>query len=192
MSRQAQLPPRCPVQKKLIGGPIHDSVSQPLHINESYVRHQKSFSQSSILEEQPAWLDDLLSDMDSNSKGLSHRRSVSDSITLLDALADAFPSLTPCKDDENSVVDETCNGLESACTYGPNSPRQKGNLTFTENAIVSALSEYVSQEPMHYVDGSLGISSATHSDVKEDEYPSVDELNTDKRAVKRLESECAC
>lgn len=183
MSRQAHLPPRCPIQKKPIAG-IHDSVAQSLHINESYLRHHKSSSQSSIPEEPPLWLDDLLSDPDSNSKGIYHRRSVSDSIALLDALADAFPSLAPHKDDENSVVNETCNGLESACTYGPNSPRKKSNLTFVENAIVSALSESVSQDPTHSVDGNLHISATTHADWKGDDCHSIGDLDTEKKAVK--------
>lgn len=192
MSRQAHLPPRCPIQKKPIAGPIHDTVSHPLHINESNPRHQKSPSQSSILDEQPAWLDDLLGDAVSNSKGMSHRRSVSDSVALLDALEDVFPSLTPHKDDASIDVSKTCSGLESACTYGPNSPRQKSNVTFTENAIVSALSEYVSQDPLSYIDGSLCNSAITYSHSNGDDCHSVGELNTENKAVKRLESELTC
>jgi hypothetical protein len=138
-------------------------------------------------EEPPTWLDDLLSDPDSNSKGMYHRRSVSDSIALLDALSDTFPSLAPHRDDENSVVNETCNGLESACTYGPNSPRKKSNLTFVENAIVSALSESVSQNPTHYVDGNLHISATAHADWKGDDCHSVGDLNTENKPVKGLE-----
>ncbi|KAL0008155.1 hypothetical protein SO802_009657 [Lithocarpus litseifolius] len=185
MSRQAHLPPRCPIQKKPIAGPIHDTVSHPLHINESYPRNQKSSSQSSILDEQPAWLDDLLGDAVSNSKGMSHRRSVSDSFALLDALEDVFPSLTPHKDDASIDVSETCSGMESACAYGPNSPRQKSNVTFTENAIVTALSEYVSQDPLPYIDGSLCNSAITHSHSKGDDCHSVGELNIENKAVKR-------
>lgn len=192
MSRQAHLPPRCPIQKKPIAGPIHDTVSHPLHINESYPRHQKSPSQSSILDEQPAWLDDLLGDAVSNSKGMSHRRSVSDSVALLDALEDVFPSLTPHKDDASIDVSKTCSGLVSACTYGPNSPRQKSNVTFTENAIVSALSEYVSQDPLPYIDGSLCNSAISYSHSKGDDCHSVGELNTENKDVKRLESELTC
>ncbi|GMY23481.1 basic leucine zipper 34 isoform X2 [Fagus crenata] len=185
MSRQAHLPPRCPIQKKPIAGSIHDTVSHPLHINESYPRHYKSASQSSILEEQPAWLDDLLSDSDLNSKGIPHCRSVSDSIALLDSLADVFPSLTPHADDANIDVNETCSGLESACTYGPNSPRQKSNVTFTENAIVSALSEYVSQDPVPYIDESLCISAIPYSHAEGDDCHSIGELDTEKKAEKR-------
>jgi hypothetical protein len=191
MSRQARLPPRCPIQKKPIAG-INDSVFQSLHIDESYPPHHNSSYQSSIPEEPPTWLDDLLSDQDSISKGMYHRRSVSDSIALLDALADTLPSLALHKDDENSVVNETCNGLESACTYGPNSPRKKSNLTFVENAIVSALSESVSQDPTHYVDGNLRISATTHADWKGDDCNSVGDLNTEKKAVKGLESKLIC
>lgn len=113
------------------------------------------------------------------------RRSVSDSITLLDALEEAFPSLTLRNDNDNSVVNETCNVLESACTYGPNSPRKKSNLTFIENATVSALSESVSEDTTHCVDENPRISATTHCDWGGDDCNSVGDLNTEKKALKR-------
>ncbi|KAI7978889.1 Basic leucine zipper 6 [Camellia lanceoleosa] len=101
MSRQAHLPPRCPFQKGTVTRPIRDS----------YPRHQKSISQSSILEEQPAWLDDLLSDLDANSKGILHRRSTSDSVTLLDGLV-SLPTLPPLSNEENlSSARRSCLGV---------------------------------------------------------------------------------
>ncbi|KAK9283949.1 hypothetical protein L1049_012206 [Liquidambar formosana] len=185
MSRQAHLPPRCPFQKKRTSRPIHDSVfPTPRNGNESCPHHHRSSSQSSVVEEHPAWLDDLLSDPDSDSKGIFHRRSASDSVALLNGLVDPFPSLTPLNDEESSVGNET-SGLESACMYGPNSPRQRSNLTFSENAIVSALSEYVSQSPMKYVDGSLSISGITCSELKGDGCGFSGEHNTEASAVKR-------
>lgn len=188
MSRQAHLPPRCPFQKRPVSRPFHDPIS-PLQRTESYPGHNKSSFQSSILEDQPTWLDDLLSDTGANSVGIIHRRSSSDSVTLLDGLADSFSGLNPRKDDENSVENETCGGLESACVYGPNSPRKRGNLTFSENAIVSALSECVVENPLQYVDESLCISGINHSDLKGDAWTSTGELNAETKMAKRFRSE---
>ncbi|XP_059628527.1 basic leucine zipper 6 [Cornus florida] len=183
MSRQAHLPPRCPFQKKAINNPIHDHDPPTLFRNiESYPRHHKSISQSYILEEQPAWLDDLLSDSDSNSKGIFHRRSASDSVTLLDGLV-PLPSLTTLNDDNKSCSNEAGSGLESACVYGPNSPR--GKLNFPENGIISALSEYVSENPMQYLDGDICVSRTPQLDSAQDARGSTGEINADTKAVKR-------
>ncbi|KAI9157685.1 hypothetical protein LWI28_026291 [Acer negundo] len=183
MSRQAQLPPRCPFQKKPVSRPVHGPIS-PLSRTESYPGHHKSSSQSSILEEQPAWLDELLSDPDVNPVGKYHRRSASDSVTVLDGIADAFPGLNPLKDGENSVEDGTCSGLQSNCMYGPNSPRKRDNLTFSENALVSALSECDFENPLQYVDDSLCISGINHSD-NVDMCASTGELNAETKMAKR-------
>lgn len=174
---QAHLPPRCPIQKKPINGPIHDPISLPL-------QHHKSSSQH-MLEEQPAWLDDLLSDPESNSKGRFHRRSASDSVALLDGLSDSLSFLGP-HNDEGTSVNASC-GLESDCLYGPNSPRLRRSSSFSENVIVSALSEYVYQEPVQFVDGSLGISGISPSDAMTDGCLTVGEHNAETKAAKRLE-----
>ncbi|KAL7184958.1 hypothetical protein ACSBR2_026992 [Camellia fascicularis] len=174
MSRQAHLPPRCPFQKGTVTRPIHDS----------YPRHQKSISQSSILEEQPAWLDDLLSDLDANSKGILHRRSTSDSVTLLDGLV-SLPTLPPLSNEENLSSSETGRVLESACMYGPNSPRRKDKVTFPENAVVSALSEYLPQNPMQYTDGDLNVSGMMQCDLARDVGGSAWDANNETKAMKR-------
>ncbi|KAK6933589.1 hypothetical protein RJ641_036483 [Dillenia turbinata] len=178
MSRQAQLPPRCPFQKKIVSRPITDS-----HF--SYPHHHKSSSQSSILEEQPEWFDELSSNPEAHSKGLLHRRSASDSLTLLEGLV-PFSSLGPPKDDENSGCNEARSGMESSCVYGPNSPRQRGNLSFSENAIVSALSEYVSQNSL----GSLGenhcLLEITHLESKVGACNLGNEISTETRAGKKV------
>ncbi|KAK1574800.1 hypothetical protein Q3G72_000069 [Acer saccharum] len=150
----------------------------------NHTRDHKSSSQSSILEEQPAWLDELLSDPDVNPVGKFHRRSASDSVTLLDGIADALPGLNPLKDGENSVEDGTCSGLQSNCMYGPNSPRKRDNLTFSENALVSALSECDFENPLQYVDDSLCISGINHSD-NIDMCASTGELNAETKMAKR-------
>ncbi|KAH7536901.1 hypothetical protein FEM48_Zijuj03G0035100 [Ziziphus jujuba var. spinosa] len=171
---QAHLPPRCPIQKKPINGPIHDGISLPS-------QHRRSSSQY-MLEEQPAWLDDLLSDPESNSKERFHRRSASDSLALLDGLSDSLSSLGH-HNDEGTSVNGSC-VLESDCLYGPNSPRQRSSSS-SENAIVSALSEYVYQEHMQFVDGSPCISGITCSDAMTDGCPTVGEHNAETKAAKR-------
>ncbi|KAK6929027.1 hypothetical protein RJ641_005232 [Dillenia turbinata] len=177
MSRQAQLPPRSPFQKKIVSRPITDSLL-------SYPRHHKSSSQSSILEEQPAWLDELLSDQEANSKGLLHRRSASDSLTLLEGLV-PFSSLGPLKDDENSGCNEAKTGMESSCVYGPNSPRQRGDWSLSENAIVSALSEYVSQNSLGCLDENHCLPEYSPLESKVDACKLGNEISTETKAGKR-------
>ncbi|KAI5343589.1 hypothetical protein L3X38_011465 [Prunus dulcis] len=183
-TRQSHLPPRCPIQKKPNSGPMQDPISLLPHINESYPRHQRSSSQS-LMEEQPSWPDNLSNDSESSNKGIVHRRSVSDSVTLLHGLADSFSSLSP-KNDEFSVDNGSYSGWNSVSLYGPNSPRQRGCLSISENALVSALSEYASHEPIQNMDG---IPCIGHSDSKGDDCHSIGELNAEMRAVKRLVSE---
>lgn len=185
MSRQPHLPPRCPFQKKPVSGPIHDPISPPQRA-ESYVCHHKSSSQSSILEDQPAWLDNLLSDPGSNSVGIFHRRSASDSVTLLDGIVGSFLDLNPRNDDKNLDGHEACSGLESSCLYGPNSPRKSSNLTFAGNAIVSALSESALENHLlQYVDESLCISGVIPSDLNGDTHTLTGEHNAETKMTKR-------
>ncbi|VVA28251.1 PREDICTED: basic leucine zipper [Prunus dulcis] len=179
-TRQSHLPPRCPIQKKPNSGPMQDPISLLPHINESYPRHQRSSSQS-LMEEQPSWPGNLSNDSESSNKGIVHRRSVSDSVTLLHGLADSFSSLSP-KNDEFSVDNGSYSGWNSVSLYGPNSPRQRGSLSISENALVSALSEYASHEPIQNMDG---IPCIGHSDSKGDDCHSIGELNAEIRAVKR-------
>lgn len=185
MSRQPHLPPRCPFQKKHVSGPIHDPISPPQRA-ESYVRHHKSSSQSSILEDQPAWLDNLLSDPGANSVGIFHRRSASDSVTLLDGIVGSFLDLNPRNNDKNLDGHEACSGLESSCLYGPNSPRKRSNLTFAGNAIVSALSESALENHLlQYVDESLCISGVIPSDLTGDTHTLTGEHNAETKMTKR-------
>ncbi|KAJ6727460.1 B-ZIP PROTEIN, partial [Salix purpurea] len=175
MSRQSLLPPRCPFPKHAVSHPIFESNPQ----------HHRSPSQGSILEQKPAWLDDLLSDEDADSKGKCLRRSASDSVTLLDGIVDSFSGLSPCNDEAATGSNETCSGLQSASMYGPNSPRRKGRVTFSENVIASALSEYAFQNPLQYVDGSLCISGTQPLDQMGSACGSDGELNGETNPVKR-------
>lgn len=159
MSRHAQLPPRCPLQKKTVTPVAKLPVSQPsgkdTEFQPGQYSHFSSLSQSSILEEQPPWLDDLLCDSDSSSNGESLGRTASDSSTLLEDLAEYS-----CEND---------GGMGSTCMYGPNSPRRKNKIGFPETEIVSAFSEYVMQNPMLYLDTQA----------------SADQISSDNKQMKR-------
>lgn len=184
MSRQAHLPPRCPFQKKTVARPTNDPVSPTLHKDTgSYSRHHKSVSQSYIIEEQPAWLDDLLDDSESNSNSILHRRSASDSLTMLDDLV-PLTNLDKIYERHTSAAYESDESLESAI-YGPNSPRRKGKLTFPENAIVSALSEYVSHKHLEHLDEAICVPGTAYQGSMEDTCASVGEVNPETKPIKR-------
>lgn len=70
------------------------------------------------------------------------RRAVSDSHALSKALLeDSIPGLAADVDEDDFVG---LTGLDSTLIYGPNSPRKKG-ASFSDYALVSALSESISQ-----------------------------------------------
>ncbi|KAL8210593.1 hypothetical protein R6Q57_005030 [Mikania cordata] len=159
MSRQPQLPPRCPISKSN----SLDSPSSLIWKDEySRSRHQKSVSQSFVLEEQPEWLDDLLGDWDPGFKSKSHRRAASDSGAILDELVE-LPNLNTEKEDKTAET-----ALDSGCVYGPNSPRSKDKATIQENAMVSALSEYASHGPVKYLNSDPFVSGYPHFDSVQD------------------------
>nr|GMC65519.1 basic leucine zipper 6 [Ipomoea batatas] len=182
MSRQAHLPPRCPLQKKTIACPNQGPVSPTLHKDNRFrPQHHKSASQSLIIDEQPAWLEELLCESESNGCGVLHRRSASDSLTLLDGIL-PLPNLN--KLDEAEESGGGC-GESDDCLYGPNSPRGKSKVTFPDNAIVSALSEYVSQNAMQCSDWSLSFPETAQQDPAGDTSGSTGENNMEAKPVKR-------
>ncbi|GAB4836218.1 hypothetical protein Ancab_001133 [Ancistrocladus abbreviatus] len=186
MSRQSQLPPRFPPPKKATACHSAESYSQNSpEGNDLSTRHQKSFSQSSVLEDRAAWLDDLLSDAGLNSNGKFHCRSASDSVTLLDGLV-PHQILASGNDDESSASDESGSALESACVYGPNSPRGKSNFNFTDNAVLVALSDYINPSPMQYAQENAQSSGSTPFYLEGDHHCGAsNELNTEQKAEKR-------
>ncbi|CAH8382171.1 unnamed protein product [Eruca vesicaria subsp. sativa] len=159
MSRPAQLPPRCPIPKKLSLNPYADTFYSSSSPIESYIGHHKSSTQDSTLEEQPAWLDELLRDKTDGGGGPTPlRRSASDSVVLLGDISADFAGFNQSEDEE-SLTSEACGELESACVYGPNSPRARNNSSFSNNPIASAFSEYGSQKaPQNLSDTVKGIS----------------------------------
>ncbi|XP_009764671.1 basic leucine zipper 19 [Nicotiana sylvestris] len=187
MSRQAHLPPRCPFQKKPLTSPVQDPFNPTSHQhNPLPPRHHKSISQSYILEEQPAWLDELLNESNSNSDGIMHRRSASDSFMLLDGLV-SLEGFDKLDETESNASCESDSSLKTNCVYGPNSPRGKSNVTFAENAIVSALSEYVSPNPLQYLDRCISVSGAAQSElaVAGNVSGAADDVNAEAKAMKR-------
>ncbi|KAL2549132.1 bZIP protein [Forsythia ovata] len=187
MSRQAHLPPRCPEQKKTVTRPAFGPASPTscnIELHPGGPRHHKSISQSSILEEQPAWLNDLLSDSDSNSSGILHRRAASDSFTLLDGLV-PLPGLDQLNGLKTPDSCEPDNEFESGCAYGPNSPRRKDKVAFPENAVVSALSEYLLQSPLQHLDATMCVSGTGEPDSFCDAFASASGTNTDTKLMKR-------
>ncbi|XP_068660650.1 basic leucine zipper 61-like isoform X2 [Aristolochia californica] len=201
MSRQSRLPPRCPfISKSSSSHRNSDStLSQSRRTGDFHDHHRRSPSQSSILEEQPSWLDELLSDSESNTKGVFHRRSASDSVALLEGLA-TFPPFASFVKEDSSVGDEgisiemskgmeetsNCSGLEDRCVYGPNSPRRKINLTSSESSIVSVLSELVPQRTIGYLPGEVSYGyQICQSDAKEDSLPGACDHDNEMKTVKR-------
>ncbi|GLT50051.1 hypothetical protein SLA2020_235630 [Shorea laevis] len=187
MSRQAQLPPRGPFQKKLNSHLNYETISPP-SLAKSYMQYpqqHESSSQSSILEEKPAWLDELLNDPEANSSGIYLRRSASDSVTLLNDLISSFPDFNQHDGEENYVDGETGTSLESACMYGPNSPRKKGHPINSGNALASALSESISQEHLQHVDGSPTFHGITCSKSKLDRCVPVGDHTAETNMAKR-------
>ncbi|PIN18533.1 hypothetical protein CDL12_08795 [Handroanthus impetiginosus] len=188
MSRQAQLPPRCPLQKKSTAHQANGSLCPPsckdieLHLGQS--GPQRSISESSIFDEQPAWLNDLLSDSDSNSNLTLHRRTASDSLTFFDGLM-PLRDLDQLNETENADSCEPDDGLGSSCSYGPNSPRSKNNLGLPGKEIVSAFSEYVMHNPMQLLDGYISVSGVLQSDSSGDASRTVGEINNENKPMKR-------
>lgn len=157
MSRPAQLPPRCPIPKKLSLNPYADTFYSSSSPVESYIgHHHKSSSpaQDSTLEEQPAWLDELLGDKTDCGGPSPLRRSASDSVVLLGDISADFAGFNQSEDEE-SLTSEACGELESACVYGPNSPRAKNSSSFSDSTIASAFSEYGSQKAPQNADDTV-------------------------------------
>lgn len=184
MSRHAQLPPRCPLQKKTVAPQVHAPISpfsgKDTESQSRQSGNYKTTPESFILEDQPPWLNDLLSDLDLNSNSTGHSRASSDSSSLLDGV-EALHDL-----DEKVTTDsgEPDDELGSSCMYGPNSPRRKNKLDFPENEIASAFSEYAGQNSMQRVDGYSSMSGV-QSDLYRDARASADEINAENKLTKR-------
>eukprot|EP00268_Persea_americana_P036505 TRINITY_DN35999_c1_g1_i1.p1 TRINITY_DN35999_c1_g1~~TRINITY_DN35999_c1_g1_i1.p1 ORF type:complete len:344 (-),score=70.53 TRINITY_DN35999_c1_g1_i1:294-1325(-) len=210
MSRQAPLPPRHPFQNRGASPPFADSGSLTAYRNDETRRgrHFRSPSQGLILEEQPSWLNELLSDTETNEKGIFHQRSASDLV-----VPTVLPDLTSLIHEENQISNESCygggkggslsagtvqfvdpvmrqgikignsSGVEAACIYGPNSPRRKSNLTQMDCSIVSALSEYIPQKSQYFSGNLLFGAEIGQYDTKGD--ASASDFDPEKKSTKR-------
>ncbi|KAH9325982.1 hypothetical protein KI387_006160, partial [Taxus chinensis] len=87
--RQSHLPPKSPFPS--MGPAFVDYGPSPFvgqksfpHASGGYRQHQRTSSESFLIEEQPSWLDDLLNEPETPVKKGSHRRSSSDSVAFLE------------------------------------------------------------------------------------------------------------
>ncbi|WOL01262.1 hypothetical protein Cni_G09978 [Canna indica] len=85
--KQSFLPPKCPFPTVSPSYGEHGSIgSKCIPRPKEGQRHQRTSSESFLIEEQPSWLDDLLNEPDTPVKKGAHRRSTSDSFAYLDGV----------------------------------------------------------------------------------------------------------
>jgi hypothetical protein len=103
--------------------------------------------------EEPFWFDDLLTEGPKRNLNLKPiRRSCSDSEAILNALTSCQGEFEDIVEtDEIDSLSEVGLGLESSCLYGPNSPRQKSQLSSNESSMVNAVLENVPSNPLQYL-----------------------------------------
>ncbi|CAL9149773.1 unnamed protein product [Musa hybrid cultivar] len=106
--KQSFLPPRCPLPTVSPSYGDYGSIG-PRGIprpKDGQRHHQRTSSESFLIEEQPLWLDDLLNEPETPVRRGAHRRSTSDSFAYLDGVSlsnvgsvgqeqQSFPALSP-------------------------------------------------------------------------------------------------
>lgn len=166
MSCSSHLPPRSPIQNKSLA---IGSASRARERDNGLQTEHDSFScQGSFFDEQTLWLDDLLINSKPNSQGNLLQRSASDPVALL-ASSSTFHSPVYLGSEGNAISttdgSETDGDFEADSLYGPNSPRQKNELTHSESMVVSALLENASEYPcQHLFENYPAGSKISHSD----------------------------
>ncbi|KAK3414266.1 hypothetical protein EUGRSUZ_I02749 [Eucalyptus grandis] len=87
--RHPLLPPKSPFPS--VSSSYADHMPSPVNGSkavqkprDSYVHHQRTSSESLVMEEQPSWLDDLLNEPETPVRRAGHRRSSSDSFAYVD------------------------------------------------------------------------------------------------------------
>ncbi|KAK8958861.1 hypothetical protein KSP40_PGU005781 [Platanthera guangdongensis] len=85
--KQLYLPPKSPFPS--ISAPVYgdhgsSGSREPPRLREGQRQHQRTSSESFLIDEQPLWLDDLLNEPETPVKRAGHRRSSSDSFAYLD------------------------------------------------------------------------------------------------------------
>ncbi|XP_047977985.1 basic leucine zipper 19-like [Salvia hispanica] len=167
MSRHAQLPPRCPLQKKTVAPQVNASMS-PFSSNDIELHSRKNgqckcTSESFLFEEPPPWLNDLLSDLDLDLESES-----------------SLPDLDQLSEKESTESGEPNDKLGSSGIYGPNSPRRRNMLDIPENDIASAFSEFAGQHSLQNSDGYCSVSGV-QSDSYSDVNASADEISSNRK-----------
>ncbi|CAL9109955.1 unnamed protein product [Musa acuminata var. zebrina] len=105
--KQSFLPPRCPLPTVSPSYGDYGSIGpRGIPRPKDGQRHQRTSSESFLIEEQPLWLDDLLNEPETPVRKGAHRRSTSDSFAYLDGVSlsnvgsvgqeqQSFPALSP-------------------------------------------------------------------------------------------------
>ncbi|WOL12734.1 basic leucine zipper 6 [Canna indica] len=178
MSWPAPLPPRSPFHSRGLPRRALDSAPySPQNDNHRFP------SNSHVLDEQPLWLDDLLTDHEIRPRGISLRRSSSDPVALLEVATSIHGPISPvyqedalsdCLVYEPTEADadtQIGNRFESgSCIYGPNSPRQKSKLADSESSMMAAFLENVPSNQLQYLSNYPSTCVINQSQEKEDDY----------------------
>ncbi|KAG1370029.1 hypothetical protein COCNU_15G003950 [Cocos nucifera] len=84
--KQSFLPPKCPFPTMPVPYADYGTIGSKgiPKLREGHRHHQRTSSESFLIEEQPSWLDDLLNEPEMPVKRGAHRRSTSDSFAYLD------------------------------------------------------------------------------------------------------------
>lgn len=87
-AKQSFLPPKCPFPTVSPSHFDYGSIGPKCvpRSKEGQRHHQRTSSESFLIEEQPSWLDDLLNEPEMPVRRSAHRRSTSDSFAYLDAV----------------------------------------------------------------------------------------------------------
>ncbi|CAL9115393.1 basic leucine zipper 34-like isoform X2 [Musa acuminata AAA Group] len=165
MSRPAPLPPRCPFQNRGVTRRALESKPQTTQTDDKLcAKHHRFPSHGSLLDEQPLWLDDLLTDPEISPRGISLQRSSSDPVALLEVATSFHGPISPITEEDalsDGILHESRESEEASeigygfevgnCVYGPNSPRQKTKMDDLESSVVTALLKDVPSNPLQYL-----------------------------------------
>ncbi|THU58974.1 hypothetical protein C4D60_Mb03t20120 [Musa balbisiana] len=197
MSRPAPLPPRCPFQNRGVTRRALESKPQTTQTDDKLcAQHHRFPSHGSLLDEQPLWLDDLLTDPEISPRGISLQRSSSDPVALLEVATSFHGPISPITEEdalsdgilhesrESGEASEIGYGFEVGnCVYGPNSPRQKTKMDDLESSVVTALLKDVPSNPLQYLTVDYPITSVINElNEKED---STSSGNLDSESISR-------
>ncbi|KAK1322919.1 Uncharacterized protein QJS10_CPA02g00737 [Acorus calamus] len=169
--------------------------------------HQRTSSESFLIEEQPSWLDDLLNEPDTPLKKGTHRRSSSDSFAYLDAskISPNFENMGDCNNrisgqswsplelhasifsDANSFASSQNRGWESCLTSGtcPNGhPSTRDNNLLNSSGSSCCVGEPLGIENQDQVEHASH-DSMSLSERRDFAYAKHPQLDTDPKRAKQ-------